>query len=78
VYEAVYGASHEVVPPARANPIPLILPAAEMLRDLGEGPTAERMVNAVSAVLLEGRTKPADLGGAAGTAEFTEAVVEKL
>ena len=75
VYEAVYGASHEAVPPDRANPIPLILPAAELLRDLGESAAAERIVRAVGAVLLEGKTKPADLGGTAGTKEFTEAVV---
>ena len=36
VYEAVYGASHEQVPPDTANPLPLILPALEMLTDIGE------------------------------------------
>lgn len=78
VYEAVYGAPHEAVPPDRANPIPLILPAAEMLRDLGEGAAAERIVKAVGAVLTEGKVKPTDLGGNAGTTEFTEAVASRL
>lgn len=78
VYEAVYGATHDQVPPDRANPLPLILPAVEMLKGLGEVEAAGRVVAAVEAVLTEGRARPADLGGTAGTQEFTEAVVAKL
>jgi isocitrate dehydrogenase (NAD+) len=78
VYEAVYGASHEAVPPDRANPLPLILPAVEMLKDLGETEAAGWIVKAVEAVLTEGKVRPADLGGTAGTAEFTGAIVAKL
>ena len=43
VYEAVYGATHEAVPPDTANPLPLILPAIELLKDLGETTAAERI-----------------------------------
>jgi len=78
VYEAVYGASAEQVPPDRANPLPLILPAAEMLKDFGEAEAARRLVAAVEAVLAEGRVRPPDLGGTAGTREFTEAIAAKL
>src|SRR5687767_388895 len=42
VYEAVYGASHESVTPDTANPLPLILPAVELLRDFGDPATADR------------------------------------
>jgi len=78
VYEAVYGASHESIPSDRANPLPLILPAIEMLRDFGETLAAERIQGAVSAVLTEGRVRTRDIGGSAGTREFTDAVVERL
>jgi isocitrate dehydrogenase (NAD+) len=78
VYEAVYGASHETVPPDTANPLPLILPAIEMLKDLGESRAAGRIQNAVNAVLMEGRVRTRDIGGTASTSEFTEAVVGKL
>jgi isocitrate dehydrogenase (NAD+) len=78
VYEAVYGASHEVVPPDTANPLPLILPAIEMLRDLGETQSATRIQNAVNAVLTEGRIRTRDIGGRATTSEFTKAIVAKL
>ncbi len=78
VYEAVYGAGYEAIPPDRANPLPLILPAVEMLKDLGEGEAAGRIVRAVERVLTAGRVRPADLGGTAGTAEFTAAVAEAI
>lgn len=78
VYDAVYGAGYEAVPPGAANPLPLLLPAVELLRDHGEAEAARRIVAAVEAVLTEGTTRTADLGGSAGTAEFTSAIVGRL
>ena len=78
VYEAVYGAPHENVPPDTANPLPLILPAVEMLKDFGEAAAAEQITKAVEAVLVEGKVRTRDIGGTASTKEFTEAVVAKL
>ncbi len=78
VYEAVFGASHESIPPGRANPLPLILPAIEMLKDFNDGERAQRILTAVEGVLIEGKAKPYDLGGKAGTAEFTDAMVARL
>ncbi len=78
VYEAVYGATHESVPPGRANPLPLILPTIEMLKDFDRHDAAARILKAVEAVLTEGRVRPADLGGTAGTAEFTAAICARV
>jgi isocitrate dehydrogenase (NAD+) len=78
VYEAVYGASHESVPPDTANPLPLILPAIEMLKDLGEANAAVRIKRAVEAVLTEGKIRTRDLGGSATTTAFTEAIIAKM
>jgi isocitrate dehydrogenase (NAD+) len=78
VYEAVYGASHENVPPDTANPLPLILPAVELLKDLGEGSAAERIRKAVEVVLTEGKVRTRDIGGSAPTTAFTEAIVAKM
>ncbi|MFO0849300.1 MAG: isocitrate/isopropylmalate family dehydrogenase [Gemmataceae bacterium] len=78
VYEAVYGSGYEAVQPDRANPLPLLLPAVEMLKGMGEPAAAGRIVAAVEAVLTAGTPRPSDLGGAAGTAEFTSAIVERL
>jgi isocitrate dehydrogenase (NAD+) len=78
VYEAVYGASHENVPPNTGNPLPLILPAIELLKELGQAAAAERIRKAVEATLTEGAVRTRDLGGTATTTEFTEAIVAKL
>ena len=78
VYEAVYGAAHEFVPPDTANPLPLILPAIEMLKDIGETTAAERIQKAVEAVLTEGKVRTRDIGGTATTTEFTEAIAARL
>jgi isocitrate dehydrogenase (NAD+) len=78
VYDAVYGASHEAVPPGTANPMPLLMPAVELLKDIGEGGAAAKIVKAIETVLTEGKVKPSDLGGTAGTEEFTAAILAKL
>jgi isocitrate dehydrogenase (NAD+) len=78
VYEAVYGATHEAVPPDTANPLPLILPAIELLKDMQELNTAARIQKAVEDVLVEGKIRTRDIGGTASTTQFTEAIVSKL
>jgi isocitrate dehydrogenase (NAD+) len=78
VYEAVYGGTREAIGADRADPLPLLLPALEMLRDLGEGEAAARILTAVEAVLVRGEVRTADLGGTAGTSEFTDAVLREI
>jgi isocitrate dehydrogenase (NAD+) len=78
VYEAVYGASHESVPPDVGNPLPLILPAIEMLKDLGETHAAAKIQQAVEAVLTEGHVRTRDIGGTATTTAFTDAILAKM
>ncbi len=78
VYEAVYGAAHEFVPPDTANPLPLILPAIELLKDLQELNAAARIQKAVEEVLVEGNVRTRDIGGTASTTQFMEAIVSKL
>ncbi len=78
VYEAVYGTGYETVPPDRANPLPLLLPAVEMLRGFGLASEGQRIVDAIESVLTEGSIKPCDLGGTAGTAAFTTTIVNAL
>ncbi len=78
VYEAIHGAGYETVPPDRANPLPAILPALEMLKDLGQAEAAQRIQSAIESVLLEGQVRPADLGGTAGTEAMTDAILAKL
>jgi isocitrate dehydrogenase (NAD+) len=78
VYESIFGGTREAIGVDRANPLPLVLPAVEMLRDIGESAAADRIVQAVGTVLAEGKVRTADLGGSAGTQTFTDALIQAL
>ncbi len=78
VYESVYGAGHESIPPDTANPLPLLLPAIEMLRDCGESAAADRIRNAVEHVLTDGHIRTRDIGGTSNTTEFADAIAGQL
>jgi isocitrate/isopropylmalate dehydrogenase len=49
-----------------------------MLRYLGEGTAADRIDQALAAVLVAGKTVTRDLGGSAGTGAMTAAIVGEL
>lgn len=78
VYEAIHGASREHLGENRATPLPLLLPALELLRGLGQEKAADRILQAVETVLREGKARTLDQGGTATTTELTEAVVKAL
>src|SRR5688500_16685823 len=78
VFEAVHGSAPDIAGRSLANPMELLLSAVLMLRHIGEGAIADRVVKALNAVLTEGRTKTRDLGGTASTIEFTDAICRKV
>jgi isocitrate/isopropylmalate dehydrogenase len=49
-----------------------------MLRHIDEGAIADRIMTALGAVLSIDRIRTRDLGGSAGTIEFTEAICRRL
>jgi isocitrate dehydrogenase (NAD+) len=78
VFEPVHGSAPKYAGLDRANPTALILSGALMLRHLGEMVAADRVETALRAVVAEGRTVTADLGGTAGTRAFAMAVTERV
>jgi isocitrate dehydrogenase (NAD+) len=78
VFEPVHGSAPKYAGQNKANPTALLLSGVLMLRHLGEQAAAERVEDAVRAVIAEGRTVTYDLGGTAGTSEFADAIIEKL
>jgi isocitrate dehydrogenase (NAD+) len=78
VYEAFHGGSREEVGPDRANPLPLLLPAIDLLEAVGQADAARRVLNAVETVLSERRALTRDLGGDATTTEMANAIVAAL
>jgi isocitrate dehydrogenase (NAD+) len=78
VFEAVHGSAPDIAGKGLANPTALMQSARLMLAHIGEREAAVRMQRAIEAVYAEGRHLTHDVGGAAGTQEFTEAVMAKL
>lgn len=78
VFEASHGAAPDIAGKGIANPTALILSGAFMLRHLGLDKEAARVEKAARAVLMERETLTPDLGGKAGTMEFTKAVIKKM
>ena len=77
VFEAVHGSAPDIAGRNLANPTALLQSAVLMLRHIGQVAVADRIHAALLRTFAEGvRTK--DLGGSAGTTEFTEAVVARL
>lgn len=77
VYECIHGAPRELVGPDRVNPLPLLFPVLELLRDQGHGTAAARIVRAVEATLEAGVRTP-DLAGVATTSRMADAIATQL
>jgi isocitrate dehydrogenase (NAD+) len=74
VFEAVHGSAPDIAGKDVANPTALLLSAVLMLRHIDETAAANRIMDALGRVLMEGRARTRDLGGTASTTEFAEAV----
>jgi isocitrate dehydrogenase (NAD+) len=78
VYECFHGGTREAVGIDRANPLPLLLPAIDLLEAVGQAEPARRILSAVENVLTEGRVRTPDLGGRATTTEMADAIIAAL
>lgn len=78
VFEAVHGSAPDIAGQGKANPTALMLSSVMLLIHLGEIEAAKRLQNAVEATYREGKHLTGDVGGAASTEEFTDAVVRQI
>jgi isocitrate dehydrogenase (NAD+) len=78
VFEAVHGSAPDIAGKGLANPTALMQSARLMLAHLGEREAAVRMQRAIEAVYAEKKHLTRDVGGSAGTEQFTSAVIDKL
>ena len=78
LYEPIHGSAPDIAGKGIANPISMILSVAMMLRDsFTELEAAEAIEAAVEKTLAQG-ILTRDLGGQAGTAQMTEAIINNL
>jgi isocitrate dehydrogenase (NAD+) len=84
VFEPIHGSAPTHAGKNEANPVAMILSGALMLRHLGEQAAAEKVENAVAAVIADGSRVTYDLrpdrdpSKAAGTSGMAEAIIEAM
>jgi isocitrate dehydrogenase (NAD+) len=78
IFEAVHGSAPDIAGKGLANPIALLLAAALMLDHVRLTALATRLRAAIDATLNTDQVRTRDLGGTAGTAQFTRALVARL
>jgi isocitrate dehydrogenase (NAD+) len=78
VFEPVHGSTPKYAGQNRANPLATLQSAKTMLEYLDMYDEAERMQTAMEEALKSPETRTKDLGGSAGTKEFTQAIVSNL
>jgi isocitrate dehydrogenase (NAD+) len=78
VYESFHGGGRDTIPEGRANPLPLLLPAIDLLEAEGHAPAARRILAGVGQVLTAKQSLTPDLGGSATTMKMAEAIIAAL
>ena len=78
IFEAVHGSAPDIAGQGVANPSALLLGAAQMLDHMAMPEQAERLRRALIRTLEAKDHLTRDLGGSAGTAEFTDALIRHL
>src|SRR5882724_9726350 len=78
MFEAVHGTAPDIAGKGLANPTALLMSSILMLDYLGERSAARRIETALETVYSEAKHTTHDVGGKAGTDEFTEAVIAAL
>jgi isocitrate dehydrogenase (NAD+) len=78
IFEAVHGSAPDIAGQDIANPTSVILASIQMLEYLGMEDKAANILRAVKDVIASGDRTTRDLGGTAGTKEFTQAILDRL
>jgi tartrate dehydrogenase/decarboxylase/D-malate dehydrogenase len=78
MFEPVHGSAPDIAGKGVANPIATLWSVSMMLDFLGEADASRALMAAIEGVTGEGRVLTRDLGGKAGTREFTDEVIERL
>jgi isocitrate dehydrogenase (NAD+) len=78
IFEAVHGSAPDIAGKGVANPTALMLAAGLMLDHVGLHDKAQRLRRAIADTLNIDQIRTGDLGGAASTKAYTDAVVRRI
>lgn len=78
IFEAVHGTAPDIAGKGIANPTAVMLAGVDLLKHLGRKELAARLIRAIREALKDPANHTPDLGGQAGTAQYTDAVIRNL
>jgi isocitrate dehydrogenase (NAD+) len=78
VFEAVHGSAPDIAGKGIANPTAMMLSSVMMLIHLDELDAAKRLQTAIETVYADRTSLTGDVGGKAGTEEFTNGVIAAM
>ena len=78
IFEAVHGSAPDIAGKDVANPTALLQSAILMLHHLDEFAAADKVQKALETVYAERKTLTRDVGGAAGTTQFADAILAAM
>jgi isocitrate dehydrogenase (NAD+) len=78
IFEAVHGTAPDIAGKGVANPTAVMLAACQLLDHVKDSARAAKIRGAIESTLREGKVVTRDVGGTAGTDEYTDAVIARL
>lgn len=78
IFEAVHGTAPDIAGQGKANPVALMLGAAQMLDHVGQPENAERLRKAIVATMEAKDSLTGDLGGTGTTMGFAQAIASRI
>jgi isocitrate dehydrogenase (NAD+) len=78
IFEAVHGTAPDIAGQGKANPVALMLAAAQMLDHVGQPENAERLRKAIVATMEAKDSLTGDLGGTGTTMGFAQAIASRI
>jgi tartrate dehydrogenase/decarboxylase/D-malate dehydrogenase len=78
MFEPIHGSAPDIAGKGIANPMGTFWAISLMLEHLGCKPEADKVMEAMIAVLTEGKALTRDIGGNATTTEMTDAILSKI
>ena len=78
IFEAVHGTAPDIAGQGKANPVALMLAAAQMLDHVGQPQNAERLRKAIVETMEAKDSLTGDLGGTGTTMGFAQAIASRI
>lgn len=78
MFEPIHGSAPDIAGKEIANPLASIWSASQMLDFFGHEDWGARLLDAIEALMVEGKTLTRDLGGTAKTSEVGDAIIELI